>query len=401
MATKVGFKSVVFFLAMISAQSSCFSTTNVAKEHDFLPRVNNLIFVFDTSVSMRSQYYRDPYFSRLAMAAKALKLFNLVMPPVPRWQYDVNTALLTFGDCPKPTILSPVSSWTSERYFPYLGILVSERPVTRQTATLEDALLLSGQLMGTAQGRTAIVIFGDGGTGTQCPQQAALALKQHYGNNPAIFGIFFGDSEIGWRNLYEVCKLTGGYARTWEEVDDKNKMKRFAWDIFVREVMFPYTEIFFQEHSSDLIPSEGLKLENVAAFLHSIPQYVLQIDGHTTVSGRHADNYRLGMERARSVKNCLVKLYKIPPTRILIRSWGEEFPRYDNGNPDLRLRNSETDLYLVLPLKNFPYDEKHLHTFETRAIGEIYNNVERNSEAEWAQPRRSFQRSGPVLQMAQ
>ena len=70
----------------------------------------------------------------------------------------------------------------------------------------------------------------------------------------------------------------------------------------------------------------------------------------------------------------------------MVRSWGEELPRYDNDNPDTRPRNREANLYLRLPLRNYPYDEKHLHTFGVEAVGDIYNTQERNKDEEWAWP---------------
>jgi len=163
-------------------------------------------------------------------------------------------------------------------------------------------------------------------------------------------------------------------------------MKCFSWDILIREIMFPYPEIFFQEKSADLLPSEALKLESVANFLRAIPQYMLQIDGHTTFFGDTKENFKLGMARAESVKDALVRIYCIRPERILIRSWGEELPRYDNQHPDIKQWNREANLYLMLPLRNFPYDEKNLHTFGTPAIGDIYNTQERDADPEWAWP---------------
>jgi outer membrane protein OmpA-like peptidoglycan-associated protein len=243
---------------------------------------------------------------------------------------------------------------------------------------------LAGSLMTSASGRTAVVIFTDGGNSGECPQKTATALKNEFGDNVQVYGIFFGESEAGWRNLYEVCKLTGGYCRRWEEVRSKKQMTDFTRDILVREVMFLYPEIFFRQTSSDLIPSEALKLESVANFLHATPQYVLQIDAHTTFLGSSKDNYQLALARGRNVKDALVKMYKVHPERILIRSWGEELPRYDNQNPDTRPRNDQANLYLMLPLRNFPYDEKHLHTFGVNAVGDIYNTQERDGDKEWA-----------------
>jgi len=366
---------------------SSFAGHFMEKNHDYLPRFHNLIFLFDVSDSMMAGHPENYDFSRLFIGVRGLELFNRVMPHIPRWQYDLNTALITFGDCATPKILSPLGPWDRKKYWEYYGSMRKECGLyPYRTAALQDALQLAGSLIGTAAGRTAIVIITDGGSMGECPQKTAAALKDCYGDKVQVFGIWIGAMEVGWRNLYEVCKLTGGYARTWEEVRTKTQMKEFAWDILVREIMFPYPEIFFKAKRADLIPSEALKLESVANFMHAIPQYCLQIDGHTTFLGNTEDNYRLGQARAANVKDALVKIYGINPDRILLRSWGEELPRYDNQNPDTRLRNDQANLYLMLPLREFPYDEKNLHTFGVPAVGDIYNTQERDKDTEWAWP---------------
>jgi len=356
------------------------------KNHDYLPKFHNVIFLMDVSDSMMAGYPQNFDHARLFVASRAFELFNMMMPHVPRWQYDVNSALITYGDCTAPRLLSELSPWQRLKYAPFYACLRTDKFMPCRTAALQDALQLAGQLIGGVVGRTAIVIFSDGGNMGECPQKTATALKDTYGDKVEIFAIFFGDKEVGWRNLYEVCKLTGGYARSWEEVRTKHQMKCFSWDILIREIMFPYPEIFFQEKSADLLPSEALKLESVANFLRAIPQYMLQIDGHTTFFGDTKENFKLGMARAESVKDALVRIYCIRPERILIRSWGEELPRYDNQHPDIKQWNREANLYLMLPLRNFPYDEKNLHTFGTPAIGDIYNTQERDADPEWAWP---------------
>ncbi len=356
------------------------------KDHDFIPRVHNLIFIFDVSDSMYAGHPENFDSPRLFIATRGFMMFNAVMPHVPRWQYDLNTALITFGDSKMPCLRSPLAPWNRAKYKEFYDTMRKERFAPYRTATLQDALQLAGSLIGSAAGRTAVLVISDGGSMGECPQKTAAALKETFCDKVEVYGIWLGDKEVGWRNLYEVCKLTGGYCRKWEEVRSKAQMKEFAWDITVREIMFPYPEIFFQPKSAELIPSEALKLESVANFLHAIPQYVLQIDGHTTFLGKSADNQKLGMERAGHVKDALVKIYKIHPDRILIRSWGEDLPRYDNQNPDIRLRNREANLYLMLPLRNYPYDEKRLHTFGVEAVGDIYNTQEREGDKEWAWP---------------
>ncbi|MGO9116181.1 MAG: OmpA family protein [Desulfomonilaceae bacterium] len=356
------------------------------KNHDFIPRVHNLIFIFDVSDSMYAGHPQNFDSPRLFIATRGFMLFNAVMPHVPRWQYDLNTALITFGDGKMPCLRSPLAPWNRAKYKPFYDTMRIEKFAPYRTATLQDALQLAGSLISSAAGRTAVLVISDGGSMGECPQKTAAALKEAYCDKVEVYGIWLGDKEVGWRNLYEVCKLTGGYCRKWEEVRSKAQMKEFAWDITVREIMFPYPEIFFQPKSAELIPSEALKLESVANFLHAIPQYVLQIDGHTTFFGKSADNQKLGLDRAHHVKDALVKIYKVHPDRIVIRSWGEELPRYDNQNPDSRLRNREANLYLMLPLRNYPYDEKKLHTFGVEAVGDIYNTQEREGDEEWGWP---------------
>lgn len=364
----------------------CFAEMKPEKEHDFIPRFHNLIFIVDVSDSMMQGYPNGFDHSKLFVATRGFAMFNAVMPHVPHWQYDLNTGFITYGDCDRPRILGIVGPWNRKKYEPLYGWFRKEGFGPCRTAAMPEGLQLAGSLMTSLAGRTAIVIFSDGGTEGECPQKTAAALKDTFGDKVVVYGIFIGGMEVGYRNLYEVCKLTGGYVRSWEEVRSKAQMKEFAWDILGREIMFPYPEIFFKEKSADLLPSEALKLESVANFMLAIPQYTLQIDGHTTFIGGSQENYKLGMERAKNVKDALVNIFHIHPARIAIRSWGEELPRYDNQNPDIRQKNRQANLYLMLPLRNFPYDEKHLHTFGTPAVGDIFNTQERDADTEWAWP---------------
>ena len=356
------------------------------KGHDFVPKVHNVIFILDVSDSMTSGYPLSHGRPKYFFAARSMHLFNRVMPPVPHWQYDLNSALITFGDRPVPGLAGVLGPWNRGKYTPLYPHLRRDGGGPKRTAGMQEALQLAGSLLGTACGRTAIVIFSDGGSMDECPQKTATALKRKFGDKVRVYGVYFGNTEGGWRNLYEVCMLTGGYARHREEVRPSEEMQKFAWDILVREIMFPYPQIYFKYKSADLLPSEALKLEGVAGFLHAIPQYHLQIDGHTDFNGRPGENHKLGMERAKNVKKALVSIFHVHPWRIGIRSWGEELPRFDNQNPEVRHRNREANLYLKLPLRNFPYNEKKLHTFGVKAVGDIYNTQERSNDNEWAFP---------------
>lgn len=383
---KTSLPAVLFAALMILLPSVAISGKTLEKNHDYIPKFHNVIFIFDVSDSMTAGFPQNFDHSRLFVATRAFQMFNALMPHIPRWQYDVNSALITYGDSKTPQLLGPLGPWTRNKYAPLFPCLRRETFLPCTTAGLPEALQLAGSMICQSTGRTAIVVFTDGGRMGECPQKTATALKDTYGDRVEIYGVYVGSTEVGWRNLYEVCKLTGGYSRHWEEVRDKPLMKAFAWDITIREVMFPYPEIYFKPKSAELISSEALKLESVANFLNAIPQYVLQIDGHSNFIGNTDSNYGLALKRAQNVKDALVRIYHIHPSRVLVRSWGEELPRYDNHNPDLNMRNEQANLSLMLPLRNFPYDEKHLHTFGNVAVGDITNTQERDSEEEWASP---------------
>ncbi len=383
---KKALPAALLLALLIGMPSSILADYKIGKDHDFLPKFHNVIFLMDVSDSMMEKFRVESPHPKIYVATRAFKGFNLVMPHVPRWQYDVNSALITFGDRSTPSLIGTLSPWTRTKYQAVYTHLRKEGFNPKRTAGFQEALQLAGSLIGAACGRTAIVAFTDGGSSGECPQCVATALKEQYGDKVVIYGVFLGAHEDGWRNLYETCKLTGGYCRYWHDVADKMRMQEFSWDILVREIMFPYPEIFFKHKSAEVLPSEAMKLEAVANFLHAIPQYVLQIDGHNDFLGDFGESYELAAQRAENVKQTLVKVYKVHPSRIRTRSWGEELPRYDNRDPNRRFRNRQANLYLMLPLRNFPYDEKNLHTFGVKAVGNIFNTKERYSDTEWAWP---------------
>ena len=116
------------------------------KNHDFIPRVHNLIFIFDVSDSMFAGHPENFDSPRLFIATRGFMLFNAVMPHVPRWQYDLNTALITFGDNKMPCLRSPLAPWNRAKYKPFYDTMRTEKFAPYRTATLQDALQLAGEL---------------------------------------------------------------------------------------------------------------------------------------------------------------------------------------------------------------------------------------------------------------
>jgi len=357
----------------------------LAKEHDFLPNYHKVFLVVDSSATM-NQDCADTCLSRLSVAIHSLEQFYNAIPTPPLWQYPFLTSLVVAGNPGGPRILVPLQTGTPGLFEPYYKLLAADRAFHPRASCLGDALEFCAGMGAESFGKTAVVVFTDGETSGQVAQLTAQSLKQIRGDTFSVFGVFVGDSEDGLRNLFKLCKGTGGYVRSWREILNKKAIADFVRDILVREISFHYVEIFFRIDSADLLPSEAGKLENVAHFLQMIPSYDLIIDGYSIPGSEAAIGRRLALQRAEVVKKALVHTYKVSRNRIIVHSMGCDYPRYRHDDPGTNLQNAQSVLYLRLPLRGAPYDEKHLHTFGRPVTGVVMNDRERNSDVEWAWP---------------
>lgn len=371
--------------AILIASDQAPSDAYTLKKHDVLPRHEKLFMVVDQSVTM-NQECPDTHLSRLSVAVKSLKQFYNAIPTPPLWQYGFLTSLITSGDPGGPKVVVPLQTGAPWLVEPYYKLLVANRPFHPWASSTGEALEFCAGMGAETHGNTAVVLFTDGETSGKAAQLSAQALKHLLGDSFRVFGVFVGDSEHGWRNLFKLCRHTGGYVRSWRELIDKKAMADFVRDILVQEISFHYVEIFFQANSANLLPSEAGKLEKVADFLQLIPHYVLVIDGYSIPGWENGRSLRLAMQRAEAVRKALISTYNVSPKRIMVRSIGNSCPRYTYEDPGANLKNAQAVLYLKLPLRNSPYDEKHMHTFGLPMSGVVMNDRERNADDEWAWP---------------
>lgn len=84
--------------------------------------------------------------------------------------------------------------------------------------------------------------------------------------------------------------------------------------------------IAFQPGSANL--GDDQKLDEVATWAMQNPDGLIVLDGHADRSGEHRDNVRLSLDRAKSVKQQLVKA-GVDPDQIVIAAFGDRGPRAD------------------------------------------------------------------------
>ena len=74
--------------------------------------------------------------------------------------------------------------------------------------------------------------------------------------------------------------------------------------------------VFFKIGSSTITADQQPNIEMIAAYLNNHPKSTVQVRGYASADGPVEVNERLAKARAESVKNALIKRYKINPDRI-------------------------------------------------------------------------------------
>ncbi len=145
-----------------------------------------------------------------------------------------------------------------------------------------------------------------------------------------------------------------------ENVNDNRK----AYYYIAQPVMTPYTGVIFANFEEILIgrkvifltlnfetgkanikPESFDELNECARFLNNHPDIRVQIDGHTDKQGDADINIPLSKDRARVVKEYLVK-QGVSASRMETNGYGSSRPLVPNG-PDDNIANRRMELYII------------------------------------------------------
>ena len=113
--------------------------------------------------------------------------------------------------------------------------------------------------------------------------------------------------------------------------------------------------INFEFDSSKVHTQQIHYLDEVSDALNKAPKdFMIIVKGHTDKIGPRSYNKDLGLERAKNVKNALIK-QGIDQSKILTFSYGEEKPTVITNSTDLRRLNRRAEVEIV-PAKEFYLD---------------------------------------------
>lgn len=104
--------------------------------------------------------------------------------------------------------------------------------------------------------------------------------------------------------------------------------------------------VHFAYNSSAILPESAQNLRSVGIALQSseLASARIQIEGHTDSRGSDQYNLRLSERRAESVRQYLVKQYRIAPERLSIVGKGEAETIAENDTPEGRQKNRRVEL---------------------------------------------------------
>ncbi|MEO6548346.1 MAG: OmpA family protein [Ferruginibacter sp.] len=115
--------------------------------------------------------------------------------------------------------------------------------------------------------------------------------------------------------------------------------------VIVERVNKAATNIFFATGSAKLLAKSNASLNEEAGILKSNPEYRVDIDGHTDITGTAAKNQVLSDARANSVKAYLVSK-GIDEARMVATGYGIDKPIADNKTVAGRAKNRRVEMRL-------------------------------------------------------
>lgn len=116
-------------------------------------------------------------------------------------------------------------------------------------------------------------------------------------------------------------------------------------EVVISKVNEAAKNIYFATGSAKLLAKSYPSLNNVVKILQDHPTYMVDISGHTDITGTHDKNVALSDNRAASVKNYLVSK-GVNESKITSKGYGPDKPIADNKTKAGRSKNRRVEMAL-------------------------------------------------------
>lgn len=319
---------------------------------EYVQKVDNFLVVFDDTESM----YLDRHWqSKLDKAKLVATNMNNTIPTL-----NMQAGMRVFG--PRSYSLAdgtPLQYGMTAYNRSGLTETINSVTTTGGNTPMTQALELAKGDLATAKGDIAVIVISDGEENIKVPAVVAVqALKEKYQDRVCIYTILIGDSPEGRATMKNIAQAGGcGFATDEVALSTPDGMADFVEKVFLKKaaivptpVMAPPVEekkCFTVElkvefdFDKSFIRSEYFKtLTEFADFMRSYPEHTVNLEGNTDFIGTDQYNMKLGQRRAESVRNFLLKNFKIiDPSRLTAISFGESKPIDTNKTKEGRQHN--------------------------------------------------------------
>jgi len=402
---KSKFFTMFAFLTLAALSAGCAGTkpTELAQEftsHTFpagqyTPKVDNFLFILDTSSSMGKDDGQN-----IKTAKNVIGAINQSLPP----DLTFNAGLRSFGHNFKQSwnLTDQVYGMT---HYTRSGLQegLSNVNYVGGTSPLPEALEAAGKDLQGMRGKSAIIIVSDGLVKSEMSgAPATLAkLKADMGSHLCTYTIAVGSAPAGEKFLHEIAKADGcGFSETAASLAAPGQLESFVNKVFLDrkavavaaavpilvaeprdgdadadgvldsrdrcpdtpqgEIVDEYgctlkltLHINFDFDKSDIRPEFAPDLKKAGDFIlknKDVP-YIL-IAGFTDSTGREAYNQGLSERRAGAIREYLIDNFDIDPNRLVARGNGESNPATDNSSEAGRAQNRRVEVIccaIILP----------------------------------------------------
>ena len=128
------------------------------------------------------------------------------------------------------------------------------------------------------------------------------------------------------------------------DIPDENKI--ITWEPIEEGKVIRLKNIFFDIDEAELLPHSHIEMQKLLFLLHSYPNMIIEISGHTDIDGNDEYNLQLSTRRARAVVEYLIS-DGISSHRTLYNGYGRSRPIAENNTAQGKQLNRRVE-FLIL-----------------------------------------------------
>lgn len=169
------------------------------QSHEYEPKVDNFMVIFDASGTMREPYKGD---RKLNFAKGIVKGMNQTIPDIKLKGSLRMFGLRTRSSTELTELLYGMTTYTKEGFENALSMIT----VPRGDSPLNFALDAASKDLQSVQGQIALIIVSDGKDMGNASVKSATALKDQFGDRLCIYTVLVGDDAAGKKLLEQIAQ---------------------------------------------------------------------------------------------------------------------------------------------------------------------------------------------------